>query len=344
MTQKNKADGSDNTTYSWDSQNRLTGLTRTGTNSLTATFKYDMGNRRIEKTINGNTVKFIYDGDQIVGEQKSDGTTTSVLAGLAIDEMIARYSNGQQSTYLTDALGSVIAQLKDDQSVQNQYGYSPYGVTVKGNAGVVDGTVDDKGNASQYTGRENDGTGLYYYRARYYMAGCGRFISEDPIGLGGGQTNLYAYVGGDPINLRDPSGLAPGDDFCSIDAAAKDAMDFIGPKSFRQGLEYGGWIYKNWYNDKYSYDSPTRGMKDSMVLPNEPWVSDVAGWYHTHPPLPGYSGEGFSDADKKVSDERQLPGYVRTPKGKDKKYSPTNGQREKGPTTELPTIPSEPKC
>ena len=193
--------------FSWDTQNRLIGLTRSGATTLTAAFKYDLGNRRIEKTINGETVKFIYDGDQIVGEQKSDNTTTSVLAGLAIDEMIARYSNGQQSTYLTDALGSVIAQLKDDQSVQNQYGYSPYGVTVKGNAGVVDNPVDDKGNASQYTGRENDGTGLYYYRARYYMASCGRFISEDPIGLGGGQTNLYAYVGGDPVDFMDPSGL-----------------------------------------------------------------------------------------------------------------------------------------
>ena len=207
MTEKKKVDNSDTTSYTWDSQNRLVGLTRTGATTLTASFKYDMGNRRIEKTINGVTVKFIYDGDQIVGEQKAGDTTTSVLAGLAIDEMIARYSNGQQSTYLTDALGSVIAQLKDDQSVQNQYGYSPYGVTVKGNAGVVDAAVDDKGNASQYTGRENDGTGLYYYRARYYMAGCGRFISEDPIGLAGQQTNLYAYVGGDPVGLTDPIGL-----------------------------------------------------------------------------------------------------------------------------------------
>ena len=57
-------------------------------------------------------------------------------------------------TYLTDALGSVIAQLKDDQSVQNQYGYSPYGMTTKGNNGVVDTNVEGKQNASQYTGRE----------------------------------------------------------------------------------------------------------------------------------------------------------------------------------------------
>ena len=38
-------------------------------------------------------------------------------------------------------------------------------------------------NPFQYTGRENDATGLYYYRARYYSPTLRRFISEDPLGL-----------------------------------------------------------------------------------------------------------------------------------------------------------------
>jgi RHS repeat-associated protein len=62
--------------------------------------------------------------------------------------------------------------------------------------------------SQQYTGRENDGTGLMYYRARYYHAGCARFISEDPIGWASGQTNNYAYVGGSPVMRRDPSGFS----------------------------------------------------------------------------------------------------------------------------------------
>jgi RHS repeat-associated protein len=78
------------------------------------------------------------------------------------------------------------------------YAYSPYGeTTVLG---------PDEGNPLQYTGRENDGTGLYYYRARYYDPVLSRFISEDLIGSEGG-TNLYAYVNGDPITHVDPNGL-----------------------------------------------------------------------------------------------------------------------------------------
>jgi type VI secretion system secreted protein VgrG len=63
--------------------------------------------------------------------------------------------------------------------------------------------------AYTFTGREWDKeTGLYYYRARYYDPMEGRFISKDPIGFDGGDVNLYGYVGNNPENLTDPSGLA----------------------------------------------------------------------------------------------------------------------------------------
>jgi RHS repeat-associated protein len=58
-----------------------------------------------------------------------------------------------------------------------------------------------------YTGREQDQeTGLDYYRARYYDAANGRFISVDPIGFGAGDTNLYRYVGNSSTMYTDPSG------------------------------------------------------------------------------------------------------------------------------------------
>ena len=85
--------------------------------------------------------------------------------------------------------------------MQGQYTYEPFGKT------TVTGVVST--NAFKYTGREDDGTGLYYYRARYYHPGLQRFISEDPIGFNGGDVNLYGYVGNDPLNLIDPLGQAP---------------------------------------------------------------------------------------------------------------------------------------
>jgi RHS repeat-associated protein len=61
-------------------------------------------------------------------------------------------------------------------------------------------------NTFQFTARENDGDGLYYYRARYYSPARQRFINQDPIGFAGG-LNVYAYANNNPLGLRDPFGL-----------------------------------------------------------------------------------------------------------------------------------------
>ena len=136
------------------------------------------------------------------------------MTGLQLDEQIARIAlistsgqgaTPQVKTYLTDALGSVIAIAKADQSLEVGYAYSPYGQTQK--VGVENQQIGSENN-SQYTGRENDKNGLYYYRARYYDPVLKRFISEDPIGLAGG-INSHAYVEGDPVSLTDPTGKNP---------------------------------------------------------------------------------------------------------------------------------------
>jgi RHS repeat-associated protein len=62
--------------------------------------------------------------------------------------------------------------------------------------------------SNYYTGRELDAeTGLYFYRSRYYDPSVGRFLSEDPIGFGAQDANLYRYVGNSPTNFIDPMGL-----------------------------------------------------------------------------------------------------------------------------------------
>ncbi|RZJ94244.1 MAG: hypothetical protein EOO60_03490, partial [Hymenobacter sp.] len=60
----------------------------------------------------------------------------------------------------------------------------------------------------RYQGQyEDTETGLYYNRARYYDPETGQYISQDPIGLAGGN-QLYNYVT-NPNRLTDPLGLAP---------------------------------------------------------------------------------------------------------------------------------------
>ena len=87
----------------------------------------------------------------------------------------------------------------------------------------------DNGTASannfKFTGREDDGTGLYYYRARYYDPSTGRFISEDPKGFGAG-INFYAYTSNNPINGNDPSG--------------EEGVGYVGLAGFGVGAVVGG--------------------------------------------------------------------------------------------------------
>jgi len=89
----------------------------------------------------------------------------------------------------------------------------------------------------QFTGRENDGpTGLYYYRTRYYSPQLGRFISEDPTGVGAG-TNFYAYVNGDPVDNADPTGKLgfPG----AIGGAAFNFAAQMATQLYKNGGHFG---------------------------------------------------------------------------------------------------------
>jgi RHS repeat-associated protein len=148
--------------------------------------------RRTSKTVNGQTKTYLYDGSDLISETGAEYTF-----GPGIDQPLERKS-GQNEYYLSDALGSVIGLADGTGTIKTSYNYSPFGKKQT--------TGANSSNPFAFTGREDDGTGYYYYRARYYSPDQKRFISEDPLGFGGGDTNLQAYVGNNPVNATDPLG------------------------------------------------------------------------------------------------------------------------------------------
>ena len=211
------------TTYTWDSRNRLTALSVRpepveGSSGITASFRYDAQGRRIARTVTqaagtanaiANTTHYIYEGQQSLGELNANTNNADqfepLITGLQLDEVIARYTQNGTITYLIDALNTVMTQTNQTQDALTQYGYSPYGEsTVKSG----DNNALNSTNSNTYTAREDDQTGLVFYRARLFDPVLKRFISEDPIGMAGG-TNMYAYVNNSPLNFSDPSGNDP---------------------------------------------------------------------------------------------------------------------------------------
>jgi RHS repeat-associated protein len=187
--------------YAWDARDHLSAIS--GAN--TASFVYDPFGRRMSKAIGGIATQFLYDGLNPVQELQSGSPSANLLTGLGIDEYFQHTDSAGARDLLTDMLGSTLALTDATGTIQTSYTYEPFG-----NAAV---SGAPNANPFQFTGRENDGTGLYYYRARYYSPSFQRFIGQDPLGFAGGDTNLYGYVRESPPNAIDATGLC-GDHPC----------------------------------------------------------------------------------------------------------------------------------
>lgn len=194
------------------------------TGAQTTTYAYDaLGNLHQVALPDGTSVSYRIDGEGNRIERADEHRALALRrAGRIVAELdvanalVSLYvyattantpdlmlGDGTAYRIVTDQLGSV--RLVVDAAtgtVMHQLDYDPFGkVLWDSNPGF-----QPFGFAG---GLYDPATGLVRFGARDYDPDAGRWTPKDPIGFAGGYTSLYSYVGSDPVNFGDPSGLGP---------------------------------------------------------------------------------------------------------------------------------------
>ena len=240
------------TAYGWDMENRITDVYGL---SESIEYAYDALGRRVKKTVDGNVTVFVHDGNQVLEEYVNGDRepARTYVYGSFIDEPVMMVvstpaagpgGNGpprrEENNYYyhADNMRLVTALSNQEGDVVERYAHRAYGlVTILPPSGEGPPLeTSEVGNPYYFQGRRLDAeTGLYYYRARCFHPGQGRFISRDPVGEvewrqlhhgmfamttrpGAGSLegvrddpNPYLFAGNGPVNEIDPLGLW-GDD------------------------------------------------------------------------------------------------------------------------------------
>ncbi len=209
--------------FYYDSENRMIKYehypSESSPKDTTAEYSYDIFGRRLTKTVNGTTTRFLYDGTAVSYELDSNNQPKiKYFTGFRTDEYLGHLNYSEVTDwggfiqnpmhqggyiYFTDQVGTIEKVVKDNSTgeIKEQRTYDVFG-------NLINHTGENTtpiGFQSKYHDTES---GLYYYYHRYYDPNTGRFITEDPIGIAGG-LNLYKAFGNNPVSYVDPWGLMP---------------------------------------------------------------------------------------------------------------------------------------
>jgi len=212
------------TAYSYDLLGNLVGIT-TPTDQYT--FTYDALGNRIGSTHNGQTVRELVDPalSQMVAQFNSSGTLIAhYVEAIGPTERID--SSGMTSFYHFDPFGNT-GQITDSSgTIQDSYSYLPFG-----EKSVLRQVTAQPFTFSGQYGVLDDGAGTYFMRNRWYDPRLGRFLQPDPIGISGGDTNLYRYAGNRVPGQVDPGGtddLSPEEVFQLLQQFNRNKTKFFG--------------------------------------------------------------------------------------------------------------------
>ncbi|MFW9270183.1 RHS repeat domain-containing protein, partial [Pseudomonas sp. NR3] len=202
------------TQYRYDSQHRLIGVT-TPDGSETS-YRYDAFGRRIEKTVDGLTTEFIWQGDQVIAESSDRHYQSYVYEPGTFRPLALLEGAGPEKAtpfyYHLDHLGTPQELTSHQGEVVWAARYNGYGKLTELRHGDGKRLEQPLRFQGQYHDRES---GLHYNRHRYYNPETGRYLTLDPSKLAGG-LNGYRYTL-NPTGWVDPLGLegCPGADKCS---------------------------------------------------------------------------------------------------------------------------------
>jgi RHS repeat-associated protein len=184
-------------------------------------YALDPGLRRVARVIDGTSAgRFLWVSSRPIAELDGSnalvsrfvyagGTAPAYLVKGGVAHRLITDQTGSVRLVVNAATGAIVQRLDYDSFgrvvLDTNPGFQPFGFA----GGLYD-----------------PATGLVRFDARDYDAVVGRWTAKDPIGFAGGDANLYRYVGNDPVNLADPSGLGIGEIVLGVIAGLVDVAMF----------------------------------------------------------------------------------------------------------------------